>query len=67
MAPLFGIYYCLTFWLLVVADAAVTNRGTRIPSRFAPEDRFIGYLFVAPLVWPVQLYRLLRRNSSTAA
>lgn len=66
MASWFGIYYCVTFWLVVVADAVATNRGTRVASRFAPIDRFLGYLFVAPFIWPVQLYRLLRRNQSTA-
>lgn len=64
----FGVYYCLSFWSLVIAEAYVSNRGQLpIKSQWAAEDRFLGYLFVAPFIWPVQLYRLLRRNHSTVA
>lgn len=55
-----GIYWCLSFWTLVLADAAATRAG-RVQSQWAPEDRFIGYLFVAPFVWPVRLAQLLRK------
>lgn len=59
----FGIYYCLTFWLLVVAEAVLAQRGVYVQSRFAPEDRFIGYLFVAPFIWPFRLYKLVRLSN----
>jgi hypothetical protein len=65
MGPLFGIYYCLTFWLLVVTEAVLLKRGVVIPSRFAVEDRFIGYLFAAPFIWPFRLYKLLRLSNRT--
>ncbi len=60
MSQAFGIYYCLTFWLLVVTEAVLVNRGVDLRSRFAHEDRFIGYLFIAPFVWPFRLFQLYR-------
>jgi hypothetical protein len=65
MSPLFGIYYCITFWLLVVTEAVLVQRGVDLKSRFAHEDRFIGYLFVAPFIWPFRLYKLARLTNRT--
>ena len=63
-SQLFAVYYCLTFWALICTEAILVRRGVDLKSRFAHEDRFIGYLFIAPFVWPFrlfQLYKLSRR------
>lgn len=64
--PIFAIYYCLTFWGLVCAEAYVANAyGVTISKRWAAEDRFLFYLFAAPFIWPVRLvalYRMARRS-----
>ena len=60
MGPIFAVYYCLTFWMLCITEAVLDRRGIKIPSRFPAEDRFLGYLFVAPIIWPWRMYKLLR-------
>jgi hypothetical protein len=56
----FGVYYCLSFWALVLTEGFLSlHKQVTIRSRFAAEDRFLGYLFAAPFIWPVRLYELL--------
>lgn len=58
-ATVFAWYFCASFWALVVFDYMATQLRNA-PTRFAFEDRFIGYLFAAPLIWPARFYTLWR-------
>lgn len=64
---IFGIYYFLSFWGLVCAEAYVANAlGVTISKRWAAVDRVLFYLFTAPFIWPVRLvalYRMARLSS----
>lgn len=61
-AAAFGWYFCVSFWALVVIDYVATQ-VRNAPTRFAFEDRFIGYLFCAPFIWPARIYTLSRAVS----
>lgn len=64
---LFGVYYCVTFWALVCTEGYLSMvRGVTIKSRWAAEDRFLGYLFTAPFIWPVRLHELLAAEHNPA-
>lgn len=59
-AAAFGWYFCISFWALVAFDYVATQtRG--VATRFAFEDRFIGYLFCAPFIWPARMLTLASR------
>lgn len=63
-ASIFGAYYAISFWLLVVLDAIVTRMDKTSPNGYPFEDRFIGYIFVAPFIWPARVLELANLNSS---
>lgn len=50
-------YFIATFWLTAGVDFVVTqsNNAGAEPDRFGYADRFMAYLFVAWLIWPVRL------------
>lgn len=55
----FGWYFCVSFWSLVALDFYRSQvQELPVSTRFSFEDRFIGYLFSAPFIAPVRLYRL---------
>lgn len=58
-AHIFGIYFTAAFWVLVGADFLVSEVQEK-KGRFSFVDRFLAYLFVAWLIWPVRLVQLVR-------
>ena len=60
---LFGIYYCASFWTLVALDFLRSEvEGAAVSTRWSFTDRFLGYMFSAPLIFPARLYELVRAS-----
>lgn len=64
-----GAYFVVTFWLTAGADFGITQSANAPPEqeRFGYVDRFLAYLFVAWLIWPVRLGVLLRHYRARRA
>lgn len=60
-ATAFGWYFCISFWAVLTADVLITHASAG--ARFSFADRFIGYLFAAPFIWPARLLRLVQTKS----
>jgi len=56
-------YYCLAFWTVAGLDfyrsqIRENGAGEVNSQRYSYADRFVGYLFAAPLIFPARMLRL---------
>lgn len=59
-----GAFYAFSFWTLVGLEAFISvSRNIVISDRWSGVDRLIGYIFTAPLIWPVRMYELMQLAS----
>lgn len=61
-AAVVGWYWCISFWSLVALDFYSSEVKGQTSTRWSFVDRFLGYLFAAPFIFPARLLALLRRS-----